>query len=251
MLKINLLPPYIYEKSKRVKVAGLWAVIVVLVVAGFLYWQKTINDSTNNVVADTNSKTANADAADKAASDATAENAKNQDVLAKATFVRGAQKHDTEVYPALVSDVTNYTWNRVKYDTFVPNQDTVAISAYTPLLRDIGQYMLAMERNPAVSRVDITTNDMQSFPAGGYGIGQSADYRPGSGHQFQVALHLASPVTPGPTYGAAPAANGGFGGGGPLGGMGGGMGGGGLVSGGGASTSMGMNRAMSTGAGAK
>ncbi|MCW3051891.1 MAG: hypothetical protein JWN14_1061, partial [Chthonomonadales bacterium] len=36
MLRINLLPPYIYDKQKKVKLAALWAFIVAAALGGFL-----------------------------------------------------------------------------------------------------------------------------------------------------------------------------------------------------------------------
>ncbi|MCW3096615.1 MAG: hypothetical protein JWL77_2233, partial [Chthonomonadaceae bacterium] len=43
MLRINLLPPYIYDKQKKVKLAILWAAIVAAALGAFLLWFVTLN----------------------------------------------------------------------------------------------------------------------------------------------------------------------------------------------------------------
>lgn len=238
MLRINLLPPYIYAGKAKGRVTTLWVVILLAVVGGLFFFKKTIDDDKERINREASDLEPKAKKADDDAALATKINTDSATIRSKADFARNAIKHDQEVYPNLYRNVVMYTWNRVLYDYIRPEGSTINMSAYTPTLTDVAHYIMAMERNPNISRVDIRMSSIPGFPnAGGQaqqGMGQTQapGVRPesGAGHDFLVTLNLYQPIPAGPTFGG-----GGGGSAQPGGGMPGmpGSGGPGMMSGGG------------------
>jgi hypothetical protein len=233
MLKINLLPPYIYEGSTRKKVMALWAVIVLAVIGGFLFWKVTLDQQVEQINADRIAHEADANAADKAQADANNINAASAKVRDKAKFIGDARDYNVQTYPRLVYNIRDYTLKGVLYDALTPQGNMVQLPAYAPDLATVGHYIMAMERNPEIDNVSIQIGTIPGYPpqpAGQTGNQGATGVRPpsGGGHNFIVTLALHKPIPSGPTYplGAAPAGGGG-------GGMGGGMmGSSGMMSGG-------------------
>jgi hypothetical protein len=239
MLRINLLPPYIYAGKSKRNVTIVWVVILVAVIGGLLFFKSTIDaerDAFDKKAQELEPTAAKADADQLKA---TQVNTDSATIRAKRDFAANAVKHDQEVYPNLYRNVVMYTWNRVLYDNIRPEGTTVSMSAYTPSLNDVAHYIMAMERNPNISRVDIRMNDIPGFPGGGaqQGAGQqqAAGIRPasGGGHDFQVTLNLYQPIPAGPAFGGGGGGQQQGGGMPGMGGMGGGMMPGGMMSGGG------------------
>ena len=229
MLRINLLPPYIYEGAKRTKVTILWVVILLAVIGGMVFGKVSIDKQTqefNDRAAATEPAAKEAD--DKAALAQTIQ-ARSAEIVKRATFVRDSQKY-TDTYPTVFRSIVRYTWSRVLYDQVVPQGQAVQIQAFAPTLADVGHYMMAMENNQDVAKVEVAMNSIPTFPAGAGGQqggqqGQNAALRPPSGgHDFTATLTLVNPIAPGPTYGSVGGGTqgGGFGGGGGR--LGGGMG---------------------------
>src|SRR5258708_39289393 len=101
-----------------------------------------------------------------------------------------------------------YTWNRVVYGYIRAEGTTVSMSAWTPTLPDVAHYILAMERNPEISRVDSRMSSIPGFGDGsqgqqGTGQEQPSGVRPasGGGHTFLVTLNRYPPIPAGPAYG--------------------------------------------------
>ncbi len=237
MLRINLLPPYIYAGKAKGRVTTLWVLILVAVIGGLFFFKTTIDAEKAAIDKKAQELEPTAKKADSDQLRANETNTASAVVRSKADFVGNAIKHDQEVYPNLYRNVVMYTWNHVLYDYIRPEGNTVGMSAYTPTLSDVAYYIMAMERNPNISRVDIRMNSIPGFPPGATdnqqgGQQQAPGVRPegGGGHNFLVTLNLYQPVPAGPTFG-------GGGGGGQPGGAPGGMpgmgGGGGMMSGGG------------------
>ena len=230
MLRINLLPPYIYEGNKRRNVTILWVAILALVVGGMVFAKLQIDAATEARRAETEALRPNADRADALKQEASNIEQANQALKAKSDFVEGSNKHVAATYPPLFDNIRNWTITRVLYRDIVPQGQAVTINAHAPSLSEVGHYMLAMERNPNITGMSIGMNSIPSFgPNGpirqqqqGGGIGgaqgQAGPRLPG-GHDFTVSLALAQPIPGAPSYPA------GGGGGGQQPGMGGGMGG--------------------------
>lgn len=247
MLRINLLPPYIYEGAKRRNVTVLWVVILLAVIGGLVFAKMNIDKETQNWKDEEGKITQRANDADRMAQDATTINGQSATIRGKADFVRNAQKHDTTTYQEVLTNIARYTWPRVLYDGVKPDVQAVTLPAYAPTLSDVGHYMIYMERNPNISRVDVQIASIPGFPSGvrqqGANNQQATGVRPltGGGHDFTAVLSLNKPIDGGPNYpggggnaaGGATTGGGGFTGGAPggfssgmaSGKMGGGMGG--------------------------
>ena len=207
MLRINLLPPYIYEGAKRRNVMILWFVVLAAVIGGFLFWKITIDKETQRIKDMEAAEKPNADKATANASQASSINSQSAIIRGKADFVTNAIKYDQKTYQELLTNIAVYTWPKVLYDNVSPAGSTVSMGAYAPSLADVGHYMMYMERNPAISRVDIAMNSIPGFPndgtsAGGQGSGGVRPLK-GGGHDFQVSLTLVKPVDGAPSYPAA------------------------------------------------
>jgi uncharacterized membrane protein YgcG len=261
MLRINLLPPYIYEGAKRTKVTVLWVIILVAVIAGMVFGKVTIDKETEKIKADTATEQPKKAEVEQNEGETTKINTRSEATRTKATFVTNAREH-FNTYPTVYNSIVRYTWSRVLYDQIAPSGQTVQIAAFAPTLADVGHYMMAMERNQDISKVEVAMNSIPSIPASAgdsqQGQGQATGIRPSTpGHNFTVALTLAKPIPGGPTYGSAgggqqQGGGGGFGGGGGGFGGGGGMGGGGAMgSGGGGAMGSGGGGAMGSGGGGR
>lgn len=221
MLRINLLPPYIYAGKKKARVWTLWIIAVLAVAGGFIGWKVMLG----NQVAELNRQAAELEPRAKQADDMQAQadqiNTQSKAIVDKATFVRNARSHTEKTYPTVVYNVRDYTIRTVLYSSLDPEANSVSLTAYAPSLADVGHYMMWMEHNPRISRLNIGLSGLPSFPVqpGVSGNqGQAAGPRPpgARGYDFTVQLTLVNPIPPAPAYGGA-------GGGGQAAGGGGGM----------------------------
>lgn len=249
MLRINLLPPYIYEGAKRRNVTVLWLLVLAAVVGAFVWQWTQIKAQTADWKTKEDAIAQHANQADKMQTDANNIKAASETIRAKANFVKLAKEYDQKTYQDVVENITKYTWKKVLYDGIQPEGQAVTLPAYAPTLADVGQYMLWMEKNPQINRVDVQIATIPGFPSGGQQQGgnnnQARGVRPlsGGGHDFTAVLTLVKPIPGAPTYGGGGGGGTGGGGGAPGGGTGGfgagsggpgGSGGGGPMPGGGA-----------------
>lgn len=164
MLRINLLPPYIYEGAKRRNVYVLWVLLLLAAVGGLIAWKIKLGNEADRIAADTEPlKKVQADAKNTQ-SKADALVASNAALKQKADFVRSAKKYNSDTYPPLLGNVGNYTITRVLYSSMVPAGNQVSLAAYAPSLSDVGHYIMAMEKNPNVVNVSIAMNSIPDFP---------------------------------------------------------------------------------------
>jgi Tfp pilus assembly protein PilN len=234
MLRINLLPPYIYEGSKRRNVTIVWVVILLAVIAGFVFGKVQIDGQTAALVAEKESLTPNADKADRLQAQANSINSESAAIREKRDFVKNARLHNSNTYPPVVYNIRDYTMKGVLYSSLQPQGETVTLDAYAGSLSQVGHYLMWMEHNPNISRVSVGLNGLPSFPVppGFNGQPQGAGARPpgAGGYDFAVTLTLVKPIAAGPVYapgGASAAGGAGQGMGGPM--MGGPMMGGGMT----------------------
>ncbi len=108
MLRINLLPPYIFDKQKKVKLAILWGVVAVAAMALFIVWNgsvaSTLNDAKNQLTEATTQK-GNYDAVEKQIQDANAAVAVTR---SKQTFIANA-KTNNDAWPAVYEAMRDVT----------------------------------------------------------------------------------------------------------------------------------------------
>ncbi len=109
MRPINLLPPYIYDKQKKVQLAGLWGLITLGVIGGFIYWQMQINKDLEAAVAEKQEAEKQKAEYDRQVALIAAENQKIAEIKQKQDFIAAAQKYNdqwAEGY-SLIRDVTS------------------------------------------------------------------------------------------------------------------------------------------------
>lgn len=247
MLRINLLPPYIYEGAKRRNVMVLWVIILLVVIGGFIFGKVQIDGQTAALVAETQRLTPDADKADRLQAQANQINEQSSAIRAKRDFVKNARLHNSTTYQPVVYNIRDYTMKGVLYYSLQPAGQTVTLTAYAPSLAQVGHYLMWMEHNPNVSHVNIQLTGLPTFPVppGFNGQPQGSGIRPpnAGGYDFTVTLTLVKPIAGAPAYGGA---GGGAAAGGAAGGMPGmpGMGGGFTAPGGSGGMSMGMGASM-------
>src|ERR1044071_6445160 len=164
MLRINLLPPYIYEGAKRRNVYVLWVVLLLTAIGGLVFWKIQLGNEADRIARDTDALKPAQTEAKSTQSKADAIVASNAALKTKAVFVQNAKKYNTEVYQPLLGSIGNYTITRVLYSSMVPSGQTVNLAAYAPSLADVGHYFMAMEKNPNVTNVSIAMNSIPDFP---------------------------------------------------------------------------------------
>src|SRR5947209_7847687 len=125
MLKINLLPPYIYEGKTRKTWVAAWVVAVAAVVGGMLFWQSKLNAQVLEINSKKDAISAKATEADNLKTQADKINAESAGIRAKNDFVKGAIAHNTTAYPTVYNNVAEYTLNRVVLSAVSPNQGQV------------------------------------------------------------------------------------------------------------------------------
>lgn len=164
MLRINLLPPYIYEGAKRRNVIVLWTLVLLCVIGGFVYAKVQLDAQAKKIADDTAQLSPTADQADQTEKKAQDLIAKNAGTKAKVTFVHDGLDYNQKTYPPLFDNVRDFTITRVLYSSVVPGGQQVQISAYAPSLAEVGHYMMAMEKNPNISNLSIGINSIPGFP---------------------------------------------------------------------------------------
>src|SRR5437016_13741609 len=112
MLKINLLPPYIYEGAKRRNVLVLWVVILIAVIGAFAFGKIRLDSDAKDWNDKTAAIDANANKADSTQSMANSIRQRNATTKAKADFVASSNKYNVETYPPLLDNVNRYTINK-------------------------------------------------------------------------------------------------------------------------------------------
>lgn len=174
MLRINLLPPYIYDRSKRRNVTVLWVVILLAVIGGFVFAKVALDKKAADIAANTEREKPDQLAKQKAEQDATKIEGDNAALKAKTDFVKSTRTYVTDTYPPLFFNVRDYTIRPVVYSYLTPNGSQVDLGAYAPTLADVGHYVMAMQNNPNISRVDIGISSVPGFPVSDYARSQQA-----------------------------------------------------------------------------
>jgi Tfp pilus assembly protein PilN len=240
MLRINLLPPYIYEGAKRRNVLIVWVLILLLVIAGFVFGKVQIDTQTAALVAEKERLTPDADKADKLQAQANSINTESQAIREKRDFVKNARQYNSSTYQPVVYNIRDYTMKGILYYSLIPSGQTVTLDAYAGSLAQVGHYLMWMEHNPQISQVSISLSGLPSFPVPPGFNGQPPGNNPrppkAGGYDFGVTLTLNKPIPGPPAY--APGAGGAAGGGAPA--AGGGMFGGGMTAPGPMGAPMGM-----------
>lgn len=168
MIKINLLPPGIFEARAIKRLIVLFAVLVVGIVGGCMYYTSKVNAEKEQYASDAVIAEGLRDKAKNIFDMAKAERGKIQPITEKLTFMDEVLAHNLK-YPKLYEELSKFTYHKVIYSQLSVSQDgTVTIAAYAPSLMDAGRYLLNMYRATHLfSSVGISA--VPGYPADGSG----------------------------------------------------------------------------------
>ncbi len=234
MLRINLLPPYIYDKQKKNRLWVIWGAIVAIAAGLFLFWFITLNKQ----LSDQKDLQAKAEGLksdnDKVQSDIRQEHDRRKQIEDRQTFIANAQKYN-DSWPAALEMMRDVTTNNIllKSMAFDATRKNVSFTGFAKSEADIVKWWMYLRNNYAGPDASLPFDNVSfSLPkhpyppagtaaAGGSGLqGGFGGSAGGSGNSAGVA-------------GVSVASNsggGGFGGGKDRGAFGGGPGGGGTDS---------------------
>ncbi|MCX6377383.1 MAG: hypothetical protein NTU88_15330 [Armatimonadetes bacterium] len=189
MLKINLLPSYIFEKRKVRRTAMMFGVLLLGVAVGMFAWYSVLAAKQRDLtvqVADMEAKANEVKALD---AQAAAEEAKAPPLQNKVSFIENVMNYNLE-YPKLYEDLAKYTYSRIVYRSVEPSGTQLKIGASARSVGDCGRYLLNMYRATHVFSgvtIDAVPGWSGSIPRG---------------FDFNVTCNLVKPIAA-PTYAGA------------------------------------------------
>lgn len=149
MRPINLLPPYIYDKQKKVQLAAFWGIAALAVVGGFIYWQMQIN----SVLAGIAEEKATADSLQtkytSLNSQISAEDQKIATIKSKQEFIAAAQTHNA-AWPEAYSMIRDVVSPRVILRRIIIDPQTrgmVSMAGAAPTEMDIVKWWMALRND--------------------------------------------------------------------------------------------------------
>jgi hypothetical protein len=175
MIKINLLPPNIFEARIIKRLIAVFVVILIMVIGGCLFYVNKLKAETqdwNTKNDDAQRLLSQANQYSKLASDL---QASADPMIKKAEFFENVAKYNKN-FPKLYETIAKFTYKKVIYSQLSPASNTVTITAYAPSLSDAGRYLLNMYRathlfsQVAISGVPGFPQEGQAGPGGG-GVG--------------------------------------------------------------------------------
>lgn len=197
MIKINLLPLYVFEKQavRRLLMIAVVAWGVVLLVC-FVFWNrqtaalnelKTLRDQTKMIETQVNTLK----------QQASTERAKIGPITGKIKFIKDVMDYNLQA-PQLYEELARFTYEKIPYRKIDLNDQAMQIEAYAPSLADAGLYLLNLYRATHVfSQVSMS-------PISGYSSSGGSPGGKAKGFDFQINATLAHPPVA-PVYGAAAA----------------------------------------------
>lgn len=183
MLKINLLPPYIYERRKARQAAFLFAILVVAVAAGMVTWIFMLNRKEADLraqLAIMNERKAQVEALENTIK---AEEAKIPPIKDRMDYFNAVMQYNT-AYPKLYEELAKYTYERVLYRSIQPTSDSLEISAHARTIGDCGRYLLNIYRARHLFS-NVTISSVPGYPN-----------NPNAGFDFTVNCTLLNPINP-------------------------------------------------------
>jgi len=188
MLKINLLPPYINQRSK---IRAAWTALALLLVAelaGASVYQASLISQENQKLADVQGKESRVATVQKYAADATKERAKIAPIKMKTSYINELRVYN-RVRPDLFDHVASYIYREIWITGMQAEQNTLTMPASAKSISSVGRFLLFMQNNPDFSQVRISsvpgwppgTAGVEASPVGGGDMGAAPPKKgPGS-----------------------------------------------------------------------
>ena len=191
MLKINLLPPYIFEKRKIRRTAILFGVLVACVAAGMFGWYSMLAAKERDLNSEVLMWEQKAAEVKSLEDQAAAEEAKAPPIKSKVDFIENVMAYNL-AYPKLYEELAKYTYSRIVYRSVEPSSNQLKIAAHARSVGDCGRYVLNMYRASHIFssvRIDSVPGWSGAVP---------------NGFDFSVTCDLKTAVNP-PTFGTGTA----------------------------------------------
>jgi Tfp pilus assembly protein PilN len=167
MLKINLLPPYINQRSQIRNAWILMAVVLAAELVGLTFYQKGKIDQESQLLSDVQSKETQVLQVQKLASEAAAARAKIQPIKDKTDFINGLLAFN-KVRPDLYEHVASYVYREVWISGMQADQNVLTMPASAKSISAVGRFLLFMQNNPDFSQVRISS--VPGWPPGTGGV---------------------------------------------------------------------------------
>ena len=213
MLKVNLLPAYIYERRKVRKASIGFVVLFVAVVLGMLAWWTMLNSKQKALEVQVADMEMKAQEVTRLEQEAQAEENKIPIIQAKVAFIEALMDYNLQA-PKLYEELAKYTYSRVLYRSIQPASNQLMIEAHARTLGDCGRYLMNIYRATHLFN-SVVISGVPGWPKASSGGGAvtpvvspwvSAPEQAGalSGFNFQVTCTLVQQIIP-PIYGGAAA----------------------------------------------
>lgn len=215
MLKLNLLPPNIYEPRKKRAWFAVFVVVWIALAAGLVAWQLSLVNHKSQKAEELQQQEAIVRQVEQTEEEARNTKAMVAPMLARVQLADEVKKQNLQ-YPKLYREVRRWTINTVRYDAMaVPQGVTLQARAMTRNLDEMARYLQVMLSCPLFTGVSIswgsaggtttpggmgmpTMGGTLGGPYGGYGMtpapgGQMAQ-QPAEGVVFTVVASLREPL---------------------------------------------------------
>lgn len=168
MIKINLLPPNIFEAKVIRNIAVAFGLLAVIIVVGMLYWNNKINTEAAEVQRLADAAKALHDKAESIKGEAESMRSSIAPIQEKIKFFEDVKKHN-ESYPQLYRELAKFTYAKVVYTNITPSDGgTLQLQGSAPSLSDVGRYMMNIYRATHLFQtVTVSQVTLSSQPAPG------------------------------------------------------------------------------------
>lgn len=183
MLKINLLPPYIFERRKVRQTAFLFGLIFMLAFGGMVTWWFMLGKREANLKSELVVMNQRKDVVLALENTIQAEQAKIPPIKDRMDYFNAVMAYN-EKFPAVYEELVKYTYERVLYRSIVPTNSQLTITAHAKSLGDCGRYLLNIYRARHLFN-SVTISAVPGYPSD-----------PAAGFDFTVTATLVNPIDP-------------------------------------------------------
>jgi Tfp pilus assembly protein PilN len=150
MLRINLLPPYIYDKQKKVKYLVTWLAAVAVVLGVFLFWFVTLNKDLSDQRDLEAKATQLRTEFEKYDKDINGEKQARAQIEQRQTFIANAQKYN-DSWPAAFETMRDVTAANIllKSMAFDKSRKVVSFTGFAKTETDIVKWWMYLRNNYA------------------------------------------------------------------------------------------------------
>jgi Tfp pilus assembly protein PilN len=183
MLRINLLPPYIYDKQKKIKLAVLWAAIVAAALGVFLLWFVSLNKTLSERKAEQAASEELKSQYDTVDQNIKKEMAARADIEKRQTFIANAQTYN-DSWPAAFETMRDVTADNIllKSLAFSKDRKTVSLTGFAKTEEDIVKWWMYLRNNYAGPDATLPFDNVSfSLPAHPYDPKTAATTQGGPG----------------------------------------------------------------------